>query len=291
MEEALIFQRRNRLKKHFVTTSNVLLYGYVNLSDAAKITYQVIDGFDWESKETGDSKGYAFPAVETLASIRHTTMRTIQRHIQELEAAKLLTRQRRRYKPSILFIEEIADAEAQTYLARFVEKPTQPGGEGAPKHPTRNDKNVVSPARAETTKMTVVYQKEKEPQKENESNVGNANDVVTDRKNGIVAVRTLLQRYDLQRPPSNPTVVAAGKRDYLATVMAEQLGDGKSLACYRLIAAKIPSMVIFGALGNVKETAQAGKIRKSRAALFMKLIQQYAQQQGIALGLRVADEG
>ncbi len=77
MEEALIFQRRNRLKKHFVTTSNVLLYGYVNLSDAAKITYQVIDGFDWESKETGDSKGYAFPAVETLATIRHTTVRTI----------------------------------------------------------------------------------------------------------------------------------------------------------------------------------------------------------------------
>lgn len=77
MEEALIFQRRNRLKKHFVTTSNVLLYGYVNLSDAAKITYQVIDGFDWESKETGDSKGYAFPAVETLAAIRHTTVRTI----------------------------------------------------------------------------------------------------------------------------------------------------------------------------------------------------------------------
>src|SRR5215216_1517554 len=93
--DAVIFQRRNRLKRHFVTTSNVLLYGYPQLSDAAKITYQVIDGFDWESKATGDSKGYVFPAVETLATIRHTTVRTIQRHLKELEAAQLLTRQRR----------------------------------------------------------------------------------------------------------------------------------------------------------------------------------------------------
>ena len=83
MNDAVIFQRRNRLKRHFVTTSNVLLYGYPPLSDAAKITYQVIDGFDWESKATGDSKGYVFPAVETLATIRHTTVRTIQRHLKE----------------------------------------------------------------------------------------------------------------------------------------------------------------------------------------------------------------
>ena len=51
MKEKIVFKRRNRLKKHFVNTSNVLLYGYQNVSDAAKITFQVIDGFDWENKE------------------------------------------------------------------------------------------------------------------------------------------------------------------------------------------------------------------------------------------------
>src|SRR5437870_1261343 len=107
MNEEVIFKRRNRLKKHFVNTSLVLLYCYNSESDAAKITFQVIDAFDWESKETGDSKGFVFPAVETLAKIRHISIRTIQRHISELIHAKLLTRIRRKYKPSILLIEEV----------------------------------------------------------------------------------------------------------------------------------------------------------------------------------------
>jgi len=35
------FRRRNRLKRHFVITSNVLLFGYSQVSDSAKITFQV----------------------------------------------------------------------------------------------------------------------------------------------------------------------------------------------------------------------------------------------------------
>src|SRR3712207_6182546 len=119
MHEDIIFRRRNRLKKHFVNVSNVLLYCYAFVSDAAKITFQVIDGFDWESKETGESKGYVFPAVETLARIRNTSVRTIQRHILELIEAKLLTRIRQRNKPSILYIEEVSDAEMQQYFHFF----------------------------------------------------------------------------------------------------------------------------------------------------------------------------
>ena len=111
MHEDIIFRRRNRLKKHFVNVSNVLLYCYTFVSDAAKITFQVIDGFDWESKHTGESKGYVFPAIETIAKIRHTSVRTIQRHILELIKAQLLTRLRQRNKPSILYIEEVSDTE------------------------------------------------------------------------------------------------------------------------------------------------------------------------------------
>src|SRR5918998_6807167 len=119
MQETFIFKRRNRLKKHFTNTSNVLLYCYAFVSDAAKITFQVIDGFDWESKDTGESKGYVFPAIETIAKIRHTSVRTIQRHILELIKAQLLTRIRQRNKPSILYIEEVSDEEVQKYFQFF----------------------------------------------------------------------------------------------------------------------------------------------------------------------------
>ncbi len=145
MHEAVIFKRRNRLKRHFVPTSNVLLYCYDKVSDAAKITYQVIDSFDWESKETGDSKGYAFPATEKLAAIRNLTERTVHRHIRELENAGLLTRQRRRYKPSILYIEDVADEEVTAYLTAYVDPPAAPSAakeHNMPAQP-RTDKNVV----------------------------------------------------------------------------------------------------------------------------------------------------
>src|SRR6476659_6990577 len=165
MNEAIIFQRRNRLKRHFVTTSNVLLYGYPQLSDAAKITYQVIDGFDWESKDTGDSKGYVFPAVETLATIRHTTVRTIQRHLKELEAAQLLTRQRRQNKPSLLVIEDVSPEAATAYETQYLVAPkpnlTKRGGESSL---LRNDKNVVSRTFPETTKMSFLSNKKENKQ-------------------------------------------------------------------------------------------------------------------------------
>src|ERR1035437_9969717 len=126
MQEEVVFKRRNRLKKHFVNVSNVLLYGYKALSDAAKITYQVIEGFDWEDKETGDSKGFVFPSIEKIAEIRNAAKRTIFRHIQELEKVLLLTRVRRRNKASILYIEEVSDIEANSYLVQYVDKaPTQ----------------------------------------------------------------------------------------------------------------------------------------------------------------------
>jgi len=83
------FRRRNRLKKHFVITSNVLLFGYPHVSDSAKVTYQVIDSFDWQDGQ-GLRKGFAYPSVEALASIRSVTDRTIQRHIDELVGADLL---------------------------------------------------------------------------------------------------------------------------------------------------------------------------------------------------------
>ncbi len=289
MSEDFIFKHRNRLKNHFVNVSKVLLYGYKRLSDGAKITFQVIDGFDWEDKETGDSKGFVFPAAETIAKIRNTTVRTIQRHIKELEEAKLITRQRRKYKASVLFIETVSDKEADNYFellkktgkARQIEKEVE----------SRNDKNVVSEKRGETTKMSVLYKKENEDFKKDEINVNEQKTLKTKKGNGVVALRDILMQYGLKSPQKTKKPDSLVKRDYLAENIAEKLNDKKSLGCFRVIADKIPQEVIFEVLASVKKTAAAGKIRENKGALFVDIIKKYAESRGVDLNFKQTDGG
>jgi len=304
MQEDIIFRRRNRLKKHFVNVSNVLLYCYEFVSDAAKITFQVIDGFDWESKETGESKGYVFPAVEMIAKIRHTSVRTIQRHILELIKAKLLTRIRQRNKPSILYIEEVSDEEVNKYFQYFEAKERKLSfsqAEKATKY--RNDKNVVSHEAPETTKMSFAYVKEDE-KKENEINVnGNFQPDSPKKRHGLQRINDILKQFDIQRASpqlivqrAKPTVQTKPKlvrkqkpdeilkRDYLAEEIATTLGDRNSLGAFRKIAEQIPEGIIREYLAKIKEAWQDGKIRKSRGALFISMIQQYSHNHNIDLG-------
>jgi DNA-binding transcriptional ArsR family regulator len=117
--ENVTFRRRNRLKKHFVITSNVLLFGYPHVSDSAKLTYQVIDSFDWQDG-SGLRKGFAYPSVEHLATIRSVTDRTVQRHIEELVVAGLLTKEERPGQTNILYIEDVSEEEAHRYEETFV---------------------------------------------------------------------------------------------------------------------------------------------------------------------------
>src|SRR3712207_35354 len=101
---------------------------------------------------------YVYPAVETIAKIRHTSARTIQRHIRELIKAKLLTRIRQRNKPSILYIEDVSDAEVNKYFQFFEAKETKGNFSQAEIVPqSRNDKTVVSHKAPETTKMSLAY--------------------------------------------------------------------------------------------------------------------------------------
>ena len=304
MKEAIVFKRRNRLKYHFINTSKVFLYGYQNISDGAKITYQIIDSFDWENKETGDSKGYAFPATETLAKIRHTSNRTIERHIKELEQAKLLTRLRRRNRPSILYIEDISQAEIDLYLAEYVDAPQstnqKKGSGGGPSRPlkkfstpknttsprkSRNDKNVGSQLLSQTTKMSIAINKKEEEKKEYK-NVNVVKPKIP-RKNGEMnSIGELLQTHQL--PPHNKSQKPdySLKRDYFARQLADGLGDPQSLACYQVIVKKIPQNILFEKLRYVEETAKLGKIRKSPGALFVDLIKKYANTHGIELGFQ-----
>ncbi len=302
MQEDIIFKRRNRLKKHFVNVSNVLLYGYKSLSDAAKITYQVIEGFDWEDKETGDSKGFVFPSIEKIAEIRNAAKRTIFRHIHELEKVKLLTRVRRRNKASILYIEEISDTEANDYLARYVDKTKPSVKKEEQSVKTRNAKNGTSEKAGEMPKMAVAYKAEEDKGKENEINVNENLKKPEDKKrHGLEGMKDILKRFDtvinspasmqkktklLKIPKQNSDEKI--KRDYFANELATELHDKKSLGCYRVIAEKVPQQIIFETLASVKETWKEGKIKKSRGALFVDLIKTYCEKKQIRLDFLIA---
>jgi DNA-binding MarR family transcriptional regulator len=307
MKEEIVFQRRNRLKNHFVNTSKVLLYGYKEVSDGAKITYQVIDGFDWEDKETGNSKGYVFPAIATLANIRRTTVRTIHRHIKELEEAKLLTRKRRQSLPSILIIEDLSKKEIKTYLDEYVasenNQKNRPKKKSAKKLSTkkwkklrpksqelRNDIFVVSDSEPETTKMSFANKVRKEKEvyyEENEIIVNDNLQIVRQKRNGQTSsIGDLLKSYHL------PALQKTGKsdqnlqRDMVAEQLSNDLNDQKSLGCYRVIVDKVPHPIIFQNLGRVKEAARAGQIRQSKGAFFVELIKDYSEHHGIELGFQ-----
>jgi DNA-binding MarR family transcriptional regulator len=115
MEEAGI-RRRNSLKHHYTVTSNVIIFGYRQLTDAEKLTYAAIDSFDWPD-EKGERKGYAYPSLSTLARLRAVDERTIRRHLAALERADLLKREQRAGRPNLLWIEEPSVEESARYLS------------------------------------------------------------------------------------------------------------------------------------------------------------------------------
>ncbi len=93
-------------------------FGYSHVSDTAKVTFQVIDSFDWQDGQ-GLRKGFAYPSVDHLAAIRSVSDRTIQRHIDELMAAGLLTKEERPGHTNILYIEDGSEEEAKRYEDSF----------------------------------------------------------------------------------------------------------------------------------------------------------------------------
>jgi len=65
-----------------------VLLGYANLSDGARLTYMVLESYDWPDKD-GFSKGRCWPSIETIATARGKSYDTVARHLKELEAAGL----------------------------------------------------------------------------------------------------------------------------------------------------------------------------------------------------------
>lgn len=139
-----IFRRRQRRKDHFHQLDKTLVFAYPNLSDGAKLTYIVLDAYDWPDS-TGESKGYVFPYQSTLAKVRGCTVRTIQRHLDELMISELITVETfttANGKRNVYWIEDASDEEFQRYLD-LMSKPKLDGGDDK-NVVTHRDKNVVT---------------------------------------------------------------------------------------------------------------------------------------------------
>lgn len=256
--EDLTIRRRSRLKNHYTMTSNVLLFGYQHLSDGAKLTYQVIDSFDW-SDGAGLRKGFAYPSIGRLAEIRGVDGRTIQRHLAELGKARLITRKEQPGKRNLLVIEDPSAAETQAYLEAFG------GGEGDDKNVTPTpDKNVTPILKKEKEKEgKISLTKFKEP-------LGEERGQSTFHIRELVKER--VERLKELRAKSPPMPEAKARREYLAGEMVRVLGDPHSLGCYKAIARQSLPSAIYDVLGLVKQMARQGQIRKTRGAAFVSML-------------------
>jgi hypothetical protein len=128
------------------------------------------------------------------------------------------------------------------------------------------------------------------------TNVTNVNENETKeakkRGNGMASLAEISTQYDIEKlryakKPAKPqTADERAKRDYYAQTMIQELNDQKSLGAFRVIAEHVPEDVIFQALASVKETARDGKIKQSRGALFMSIIQTWCAAHGKDLGFK-----
>jgi len=247
--EDFTVRRRNRLRHHYTLTSNVLLFGYRRLSDGAKLTYQVIDSFDW-GDSAGLRKGYAYPSVARLARARGVSDRTIQRHVSELIQAGLLTREERPGQTNVLYIEDVSEWEASRYAQEVA----------------RGDISVAPPTTKSSPKEGRREGRQTSLTRENASDGGGERDY----QHISHAIREKLSFMRMARGAGPPE---KARRDYLAQEMVSVLGDPHSLGYYRRVAERCPPQVIHEALGRVKEAVQEGRVRRSMGAMFGALVQ------------------
>src|SRR5215212_7398815 len=115
---------------------------------------------------------------------------------------------------------------------------------------------------------------------------------------GLASLRDILTQYGIDgasrgeiTPKPKLKSEHYAKRDYVATELAHDFADSKSLGCYRTIAEKVPEHVIFEVRSAVLDAYRNGTIRENRGALFVGIIQEYCVRHGIALGFQNGSTG
>jgi hypothetical protein len=242
-EKPIEFCHRNPMARDFVIVSRVVLLGYPKLSDGAKVTYWVVYSHDWYEPARG-RKGFAFPTIGRLARLRHTSGRTVQRHLAQLIAAGLLTRELRPGRPSVLYIEEPNEAAVTDYLAEHQRGGDIPVGGGVTKLSPHNEEE--NKQRNSVNAVGSLYGEER-------------------GKTQPQPLRTLLPRLRVR-------IEATGREEWLAQEILGRLGDPRSLGCYRTIAARCPQTLVFEALALVKDADRSASAPKNRGALFVTIV-------------------
>jgi DNA-binding MarR family transcriptional regulator len=120
---AMSQKSRVRLTAHSTNISNVILFQYKELSDGAKLTYIILESYDW-SDGSGMSKGRCWPSIETLAEARGKSYDTILRHLKELEKAELIRIEsgQERGTTNCYWLLEPSQAETERYTQRLPQK-------------------------------------------------------------------------------------------------------------------------------------------------------------------------
>ncbi|MCL5959436.1 MAG: helix-turn-helix domain-containing protein [Chloroflexi bacterium] len=259
--ERCLLRHRSSAVKDYVIVSNVVLIGYPQVSDGAKLTYLVIYSHDWYEPSRLGRKGYVFPTIGRLAQLRHTTSRTVQRHLAELIGAGLLTRIIRRGKPSVLYIEE-PDSKQEGMFGR-----------------NRDDIYVagvvtkMSPQQEEEMKQTKAVNGVEESVMEESSRP----------PQGWQPIKALLDRKLIQKKASSHV-------EWLAQQIMAVTDDAHSLGCYRAIAGRCSQDLVFEALALLKEARRDGSIRLSRGALFVGIVRRLCRERGLSDPLKQTDD-
>lgn len=251
--EPFEFRHRNPLARDFVIVSRVVLLGYQGLSDSAKVTYWVVYSHDWY-QEGSRRKGFVYPTIRRLARLRRISERTVQRHLSQLIDRRLLTRELRPGRPSVLYIEEPSEHAVVEYLAGEKRGGDIPVGGGVTK---------VSP-----------QQEDKGKKKKISVNADEKRYGVERRRSGPLALKDLLPQLPRRQDVRD-------QHEWLAQEILGRLGDHRSLGCYRTIASRCPQPLVFEALSLVKDAAHSGHIRKNSGALFVAIVRRLCAQSGI----------
>lgn len=227
-------------QSHYTLVSNVLLFGCAGLTDAEKLTYIAIQSFDWTDPK-GTRKGYAFPSVRTLATLRRTNRRTIFRHLEKLERCGIVRREPRVGHPTLMHLAGPSEAQTAAYLSTIDR--------------AGSDTDVTPPSATDVTPS-------KQRERETDKTVNAGEDALVEEASGW-------KRY---RPTIKLSREARLKRDYIAGEILKVTGDPHSLGYYRKVAASVPPQRVFEGLSVVREASRRGGVSKTRGALFVSIM-------------------